>query len=169
MFKQYYNLSNVSQMLTCKCSIEREREREREGEGGGRERERLLLFQANIICILLATKGSAHCNFPEFLWRPMPDGGERKWLNRAIYNGNAEIWTRRKEIVVFHNEIIASLVSRVPCSKPSNSTAPPGVCERTKVRVCQCSVVVIHIDGLYRICISQDHYVSDGVDVTISE
>ena len=84
--------------------------------------------------MLLATKGSVYCNFPEYLWRPLPDGGERKWLNRVIYEGNSEIWTRRKEIVVFHNEITTSLVSRVTCTETSNSTAPPGVCERTKVR-----------------------------------
>ncbi|KAI0224582.1 hypothetical protein LSAT2_024412 [Lamellibrachia satsuma] len=91
-----------------------------------------LIILSAVAYVIGATNQVGYCNFPEYLWRPLPDGAERKWLNRAIYKGKSEALTKRKEIVVLRTKIVVSLVSREPCGETVNSTASLDICYRTQ-------------------------------------
>ena len=58
-----------------------------------------------------------YCNFPDYLWTPLPDGANRKWISKTEYVENSDTWDRQKEISARPTELVVKHKVHASCTE----------------------------------------------------
>lgn len=58
-----------------------------------------------------------YCNFPDYLWAPLPNGGSRKWISKTEYIENSATWDRQKEVTAHATELVIKHKLHASCTE----------------------------------------------------